>query len=324
MYINAKDALLFARGADSEFDRLVFACVDVLRGGGKQGLTAPKTTIDIRDMIHEMRLIKSAAEISVMRATNIISGNAHKRAMQHSKQGLFEYQIEAEMLHEFAYNGARSAAYSTIVGGGENATILHYTDNNEILMDGELLLIDAGAELCGYAADITRTFPVNGTFSDAQAKLYNLVLKAQIAAIETIKPGSNLAIANHVANDILTQGLYDLGLLTGDIEQLISDKACKQFFIHGLGHWLGLDVHDVGDYQVDEQRNQLRSFAPGMVMTIEPGLYIDAMANVDEDYQGIGIRIEDNILVTETGYENLTVNAPKTIADIEAAMADAS
>ncbi|MEW6998412.1 Xaa-Pro aminopeptidase [Colwelliaceae bacterium BS250] len=323
MYINAKDALLFAQGSDSEFDRLVFACIDVLRGGGRQGLSAPNTTIDIRDLIHEMRLIKSTAEISVMRAANIISGNAHKRAMQHSKQGLFEYQIEAEMLHEFAYNGARSAAYSTIVGGGENATILHYTDNNEVLMDGELLLIDAGAELCGYAADITRTFPVSGKFSDAQAKLYNLVLKAQLAAIDTIKPGSNLAIANKVANDILTQGLYDLGLLTGDIEQLIRDKACKQFFIHGLGHWLGLDVHDVGDYQVDAERNQLRSFEPGMVMTIEPGLYIDAMADVDEDYQGIGIRIEDNILVTEIGYENLTVNAPKTIADIEAVMAEA-
>ncbi len=321
MYINGKQTLLFAQGAQAEFDNLVFACLEVLRGGAKQGLKAPNTIIDIRDSIHEMRLIKSAAEIAVMREANVISGNAHKRAMAFAAQGQFEYQVEAEILHEFAANGARAAAYGSIVGGGENATILHYTDNDEVLVDGDLLLIDAGAELSGYAADITRTFPVDGKFNEAQAALYNLVLESQFSAIKTIKPGSNFAIANKVANDVLTTGLYELGLLTGELDTLIEEKACKKFFIHGLGHWLGLDVHDVGDYQMDENKNQLRSFKAGMVMTIEPGLYIDAEADVDEKWQGLGVRIEDNILVTETGYENLTTTAPKTIAEIEAVMA---
>ncbi|MDG2392567.1 MAG: Xaa-Pro aminopeptidase, partial [Thalassotalea sp.] len=297
MYINGKDTVMFAQGANKEFDELVFACLSILRSGGKQGLTAPKAIVDVRELIHEMRLIKSPAEIAIMREANVISGNAHKRAMRASKQGVFEYQLEAEILHEFAFNGARSAAYGTIVGGGENATILHYTDNEEVLMDGELVLIDAGAELAGYAADITRTFPVNGKFTKLQAKVYNLVLDAQLAAFATIKPGSNFANANKAANEVLTKGLYDFGILTGDLEELISDKACKQYFIHGLGHWLGLDVHDVGDYQVDHDRNQLRAFEPGMVLTIEPGLYFDSEADVDEELQGVGIRIEDNILV---------------------------
>ncbi|WNC73251.1 Xaa-Pro aminopeptidase [Thalassotalea psychrophila] len=320
MYINAKQTLLFAQGAQDEFDRLVFACLDVLRGGVKQGLTAPNTIIDLRETIHEMRLIKSDAEIQVMREANVISGNAHKRAMEFTKQGVFEYQVEAEILHEFASNGARTAAYGSIVGGGENATILHYTDNDEVLIDDDLLLIDAGAELAGYAADITRTFPVNGKFNEEQAALYNLVLKSQMAAIEAIKPGANFAELNDIVNAVLAEGLLELGLLEGDLDSLIEEKACKKYFIHGLGHWLGLDVHDVGDYHMDENRKQLRSFEPGMVMTIEPGLYIDAEASVDDKWQGLGVRIEDNILVTKNGYENLTVNAPKTISDIEAVM----
>ncbi|WOH39258.1 Xaa-Pro aminopeptidase [Thalassotalea fonticola] len=320
MYINAKQTLLFAQGAQDEFDRLVFACLDVLRGGAKQGLSAPNTIVDTRNMIDEMRLIKSDAEIQVMREANVISGNAHKRAMEFTKQGVFEYQVEAEILHEFASSGARTAAYGSIVGGGENATILHYTDNDEVLIDDDLLLIDAGAELAGYAADITRTFPVNGKFNTEQAALYNLVLKSQMAAIAAIKPGANFAELNDIVNVVLTEGLLELGLLEGDLDSLIEDKACKKYFIHGLGHWLGLDVHDVGDYHMDENRRQLRSFEPGMVMTIEPGLYIDSDAAVDDKWQGLGVRIEDNILVTDTGYENLTVNAPKTISDIEAVM----
>lgn len=320
VYINGKDTLLFAQGAQAEFDNLVFSCLDLLRGGVKQGLSAPTTIIDIRTLIHEMRLIKTAAEITVMRQANVITSNAHKRAMKFSQQGLFEYQVEAEILHEFASNGARAAAYASIVGSGENATILHYTDNDEVLVDGDLLLIDAGAELSGYAADITRTFPIDGKFNREQATLYNLVLKSQIAAIETIKPGSNFAIANAMANEVLTTGLFELGLLQGDLDTLIAEKACKKYFIHGLGHWLGLDVHDVGDYQMNESKEQLRSFEAGMVMTIEPGLYIDAEADVDEKWQGLGIRIEDNILVTETGYENLSINAPKTIEEIETLM----
>ncbi|TKB47711.1 Xaa-Pro aminopeptidase [Thalassotalea mangrovi] len=321
MYLNGRQSVYFAQGLQKSFDEMVFAILDILRNGVKQGFVAPTTLCDIRPQLAEMRLIKSAAELDIMRSANQISGNAHQRAMKFCQPGKFEYQVEAEILHEFASNGARTAAYGSIVGGGENATILHYTDNQDVLLDGELLLIDAGAELCGYAADITRTFPVNGKFSEEQATLYNLVLESQIAAINTIKPGSNFALANDAANEVLTRGLHQLGILKGDLEQLIADNACKQYFIHGLGHWLGLDVHDVGDYQMDENRRQLRPFEPGMVMTIEPGIYIDAEADVDERWKGIGIRIEDNILVTEDGHENLTVNAPKTIADIEALMA---
>ncbi|WP_394174246.1 Xaa-Pro aminopeptidase [Thalassotalea litorea] len=321
LYLNGRDALYFAQGQFKEFDDMVFAILDILRNGVKQGFTAPVSMHDTRPMLAEMRLIKSDAELAIMRSANEISGNAHQRAMTFCQPGKFEYQVEAEILHEFASNGARTAAYGSIVGGGENATILHYTDNQDVLLDGELLLIDAGAELCGYAADITRTFPVGGTFSAEQAALYNLVLESQLAAIETIKPGSNFAIANEAANNVLTRGLHRLGILKGSIETLLEENACKQYFIHGLGHWLGLDVHDVGDYHMDENRRQLRPFEPGMVMTIEPGLYIDADADVDERYKGIGIRIEDNILVTENGHENLTVNAPKTIADIESLMA---
>ncbi|WP_371189570.1 Xaa-Pro aminopeptidase [Thalassotalea maritima] len=320
MYINGRDTLLFAQGAQPEFDSMVFACLDILRNGFKQGFTAPTTIIDIRPIIHEMRLIKSAAEIEIMREANVITGNAHTRAMKFTKHGVFEYQVEAEILHEFASNGARTAAYGSIVGGGENATILHYTDNDEVLIDEELLLIDAGAELSGYAADITRTFPVSGKFNTHQAALYNVVLDAQNAVIEQIKPGITFAALNDVACEVLTKGLYELGILTGDLNQLIAEKACKQYFIHGLGHWLGLDVHDVGDYQMNEDKQQMRAFEPGMVLTIEPGLYIDAEANVDENYQGLGIRIEDNILVTETGHENLSVNVVKTVEDIEALM----
>nr|WP_228445488.1 Xaa-Pro aminopeptidase [Thalassotalea sp. HSM 43] len=321
MYINGTESLLFAQGADKEFDSMVFAILDILRAGFKQGFSAPGTLIDIRPIIHEMRLFKSAAEINIMREANVISGNAHSRAMTFAKHGTFEYQVEAEILHEFASNGARAAAYGSIVGGGENATILHYTDNDEVLIDEELLLIDAGAELSGYAADITRTFPVSGKFTAEQKALYNVVLEAQNATIAAIKPGNNFAQLNNIACEVLTRGLYDLGLLSGDLQQLIEEKACKQYFIHGLGHWLGLDVHDVGDYQMDEHKNQLRAFEPGMVMTIEPGLYIDAEAEVGENYQGLGIRIEDNILVTADGHENLTVNVPKTVDEIEALMA---
>ncbi|WP_371373486.1 Xaa-Pro aminopeptidase [Thalassotalea aquiviva] len=321
VYINDKSVLMFAQGANKEFDNMVFACLEILRNGYKQGFKAPATVMDTRDILAEMRLFKSNGEINIMRVANDITANAHKRAMKRAAQGIFEYQLEADILHEFAYNGARSAAYGTIVGGGENATILHYTDNNEVLMGGEMVLIDAGAELAGYAADITRTFPVSGKFTRAQKKLYEVVLAAQEAAINTIKPGSTFAKATEVAITVLTQGLVELGILSGDLDQLIEEKACKKYFIHGLGHWLGLDVHDVGDYQMDDNKNQQRAFAPGMVMTIEPGLYFDAEADVPEEYQGVGVRIEDNILVTESGFENLSLNAPKTVAEIEALMA---
>ena len=270
-----------------------------------------------------MRLHKSNAELDIMRQVNVISGAAHQRAMQQSQAGKFEYQIEAELLHEFASNGARYPAYSSIVAGGDNANILHYTDNDEALKNGDLLLIDAGGELAGYAADITRTFPVNGKFSEPQSLIYQLVLDSQNLAIAAIKPGQTLAELNRIVCEFLTKGLYDLGILQGNLTILIAQRACKKYFIHGLGHWLGLDVHDVGDYHASAMREQLRPFADGMVLTIEPGIYIPSTdKSVDEKWRGIGVRIEDNIAITATGFENLTVNAPKTIADIEALMAD--
>ena len=321
--IDGKSALLICQQEHGEFEQQVLTWLAEIRKAVRTGAKAPKSLLDCSYIIHEMRLHKSAAELDIMRQVNVISGAAHQRAMQKTIAGKFEYQIEAELLHEFASNGARHPAYGSIVAGGDNANILHYTDNDEILNNGDLLLIDAGGELAGYAADITRTFPINGKFSPEQATIYQLVLDSQNLAIAAIKPQQTFAELNRLVCDFLTQGLYDLGILQGDISTLLAQKACKKYFIHGLGHWLGLDVHDVGDYQANQQREQLRPFAPGMVMTIEPGIYIPLSDNsVDEKWRGIGVRIEDNVLVTVSGFENLTVNAPKAIADIERVMAD--
>jgi len=204
--------------------------------------------------------------------------------------------------------------------GGDNANILHYTQNSDVLKNGDLVLIDSGCELQGYAADITRTFPVNGQFSEEQAALYNIVLKAQEVAFDEVKPGGYMSHANKLAMEVMTQGLLDLGILTGDFDELMAKGACKEYYMHGLGHWLGLDVHDVGDYKVN---NAERAFEPGMVLTIEPGLYISEDSSAPQKYKGIGIRIEDNLLVTETGHENLTLSVPKKISDIEALMQSA-
>lgn len=292
--------------------------------GSRVGKKAPSKILDCTTIIDDMRLIKSDAEIELMKRVNVISGKAHQRAMEKTIVGMFEYQIEAEILHEFARHGARHAAYNSIVAGGNNANILHYTNNNERLNDGDLLLIDAGGELAGYAADITRTFPINGKFSAPQKALYQLVLDSQNAAIEAIKPNVSFADLNLLVGEILTKGLHQLGILTGNLDELVEENACKKYFIHGLGHWLGLDVHDVGDYQTNELRQQLRPFEQGMVMTIEPGLYIPEDAEVDDKWRGIAIRIEDNVLVTENGAENLTNNVPKTIDAIESVMAHKS
>lgn len=320
--IAGKSALLICQQEQVEFCKQVHSWLAKIKRATRSGAKAPKSLIDCSDLLDEMRLHKSPAELDIMRQVNVISGAAHQRAMQETKAGKFEYQIEAELLHEFASNGARYPAYNSIVAGGDNANILHYTDNDEVLNDGDLLLIDAGGELAGYAADITRTFPVNGRFSDEQKIIYQLVLDSQNLAIAAIKPQQNFAELNQLVCHFLTQGLYDLGIIKGDISVLLAQRACKKYFIHGLGHWLGLDVHDVGDYHANQQREQLRPFAAGMVMTIEPGIYIPRSdQTVDEKWRGIGVRIEDNILVTATGFENLTVNAPKTIAEIERLMA---
>ncbi|WP_150539712.1 Xaa-Pro aminopeptidase [Actinobacillus vicugnae] len=272
--------------------------------------------IDWQSMLSEMRLIKSTAEIALIQQACHISGLAHIRAMKQTRPNRYELEIEGEIQHEFTRFGARFPAYNSIVAGGENACILHYNENDQVLKDGDLLLIDAGAEFAHYAGDITRTFPVNGKFSEAQREIYQLVLEAMKEASKLLVPQSSIKIANEKAVQVLTEGLVRLGILKGEVTQLIADKAYCQFYMHGLGHWLGLDVHDVGNYGTERDR----PLEIGMVLTLEPGLYISNKADVPEQYKGIGVRIEDNLLITEYGNKNLTSGCPKEIADIEAIM----
>ncbi|MEH6627465.1 MAG: Xaa-Pro aminopeptidase [Motiliproteus sp.] len=279
----------------------------------------PQHFHNLEPLLHEMRLHKSNSEQELMRAAGQLSAQGHLQAMQQCQSGVMEYQLEASILHYFAQNGARWPAYNTIVGGGENGCILHYTENRDALKDGDLVLIDAGAEVDGYAGDITRTFPVNGRFSEDQRRLYQLVLDAQLAAIDTVAPGASWNAPHEAAVRVLTSGLLELGLLVGELEQLIEAEAYRPFYMHRTGHWLGLDVHDVGEYKQDGQWRPLQS---GMVLTVEPGLYIapDCEA-VEPRWRGIGIRIEDDVLVTEQGAEVLTAAAVKTVEAIEGLMA---
>ena len=269
--------------------------------------------LDWRPMLSEMRLIKSPNEIRLMQQAGQITALAHIKAMQTTRPNRFEYEIESDILHEFNRHCARFPSYNSIVAGGSNACILHYTENDRPLNDGDLVLIDAGCEFAMYAGDITRTFPVNGKFSQPQREIYDLVLKAQKRAIELLVPGNSIKQANDEVIRIKTQGLVDLGILKGDVDTLIEQQAYRQFYMHGLGHWLGLDVHDVGSYGQDKQR----ILEIGMVITVEPGIYISEDADVPEQYKGIGVRIEDNLLMTEYGNKILTAAAPKEIADIE-------
>ncbi|WP_118781813.1 Xaa-Pro aminopeptidase [Haemophilus haemolyticus] len=269
--------------------------------------------LDWRPMLSEMRLIKSPNEIRLMQQAGQITALGHIKAMQTTRPNRFEYEIESDILHEFNRHCARFPSYNPIVAGGNNACILHYTENDRPLNDGDLVLIDAGCEFAMYAGDITRTFPVNGKFSQPQREIYELVLKAQKRAIELLVPGNSIKQANDEVIRIKTQGLVDLGILKGDVDTLIEQQAYRQFYMHGLGHWLGLDVHDVGSYGQDKQR----ILEIGMVITVEPGIYISEDADVPEQYKGIGVRIEDNLLMTEYGNKILTAAAPKEIADIE-------
>lgn len=269
--------------------------------------------LDWRPMLSEMRLIKSPNEIRLMQQAGQITALGHIKAMQETRPNRFEYEIESEILHEFNRHGARFAAYNSIVAGGDNACILHYTENDQPLKDGDLVLIDAGCEFALYAGDITRTFPVNGKFTQAQREIYELVLKAQKRAIELLVPGNSIKQANDEVIRIKVQGLVELGILQGEVETLIEQKAYRQFYMHGLGHWLGLDVHDVGEYGKDRDR----TLEVGMVLTVEPGLYIPEEADVPPQYKGIGVRIEDNLLMTEYGNKILTAAVPKEIDEIE-------
>lgn len=273
---------------------------------------------DIRPMIHEMRLVKSDAEIALMRRAADISAVAHLQAMQACKPGIYEYQLEAEIVYTLLKNNCRQMAYPAIIGGGANACILHYQTNKDLLKNNDLVLIDAAGEYHGYAADITRTFPINGKFSAQQRALYEIVLNAQLAGIAEVKPGNAWPQIQQTIIKIITQGLVELKILKGNVDDLIAAKAYQAFYMHNSGHWLGLDVHDVGNYQSNGQPRTLR---PGMVLTVEPGIYIAEHPSVDRQWWNIGIRIEDDILVTNDSCEILSHRAPKTIAEIEAVMA---
>lgn len=315
-----RERVYFPVGHDPRLDRRVFAAVNDIRARVRTGVRAPFEFVSIEHVLHEQRLIKTPHEIQLMQKAAEISVLAHKRAMRACKPGKYEYEIEAELLHEFTRHGMRAPAYPCIVAGGQNACVLHYTENKDILKDGDLLLIDAGAEHENYAADITRTFPVNGIFAENQRSLYELVLEAQLDAIGRVRPGNRWNDPHDAAVHTLTKGLVKLGLLKGRVSKLIKDEAYKRFYMHRTGHWLGMDVHDVGEYRVDDE---WRVLEPGMVLTVEPGLYIAPDCHdVDPKWRGIGIRIEDDVLVTKDGCEILTAGLPKTVEEIEAFMAD--
>lgn len=310
--------IYYPMGVYADFDSQVVGWINQLRERSRAGVHAPSALVSLDHLLHDMRLYKSDAELDLMRRAAEISVNAHKRAMQTCRAGMYEYQLEAEILYEFNRGGSRAPAYASIVGGGENGCILHYVENNCVLKDGDLVLIDAGAEFENYAADITRTFPVNGRFSPAQKQVYEIVLAAQAAAIATIRPNVAWNAPHEAAVRVLTAGLREMGLLSGDLETLISEESYKRFYMHRTGHWLGMDVHDVGDYKIEAE---WRLLEPGMVMTVEPGLYIPASPDVDPRWWNIGIRIEDDILVTAEGCEVLTAAMPKTVVEIEQLMA---
>jgi Xaa-Pro aminopeptidase len=306
----------YTMGMYSDFDSHVADWVNSLRSKLSRGVHTPQEFVALDHLLHDMRLYKSRAEISALRRSAKVAVTAHKRAMQIARPGMFEYEVEAEFRHEFRRNGAW-ASYNPIVGGGANACTLHYVDNSEALKDGDLLLIDAGCELDYYASDITRTFPVNGRFSPEQRAVYEVVLEAQTAAIEKIVTGNHWNDPHDAAVRVITKGLRKLGLLDGTLPKLVKDGAYRQFYMHRTGHWLGMDVHDVGDYKVGDEWRVLEH---GMVMTVEPGIYIPNKRNVPKAFRNIGIRIEDDVAVTSKGPDVLSKGLEKDPDDIEALM----
>jgi Xaa-Pro aminopeptidase len=312
--------LFYSLGADTAWDVRVTAWLNQLRVQARTGVSAPDEIVDVRKYLDEMRLYKSAYEIETMRQSANIAAAAHQRAMQFTKPSMMEYEVEAEFLHEFYHCGAQAPAYTSIVAGGANACTLHYNANNAQLRDGDLLLIDAGCELDGYASDITRTFPINGKFSAAQKDLYELVLASQSAAIAKVSPNNHWNAPHEAALDVLIRGFIDFGLCNGSPEEVLETGSYRQFYMHRTGHWLGLDVHDAGEYK-DKQGNW-RMLEKGMALTVEPGCYVRPADNVPKHFWNIGIRIEDDAVVTENGCEIITKAAPKTVAEIEALMHD--
>lgn len=316
-YLANAAALFYATASQADLDAQIRRWITSVRAQSRDGVCAPEASFDLHALLDELRLLKDSHEISLMRHAAHISAQAHIRAMQVTRPGLREYEVEAELLYEFRRRGACAPAYGSIVASGANACVLHYRSNNSVLQDGDLLLIDAGAEFGSYASDITRTFPVNGRFSSAQRELYDIVLAAQAAALRETHPGSSWTAPHDAAVKVLAQGLVDIGLCQGSVDDVIASGDFKRFYMHRTGHWLGMDVHDVGHYRPG---GVWRALQPGMVLTVEPGLYVRPGPDVPERYWNIGIRIEDDVLVTETGYEVLSHEVPKHVSDIEALM----
>ena len=304
-------------GENSEWDARLIQWLNAVRAQVRTGISAPGEIRDVRKLLDEMRLTKDAAELDIMRRAAVISAGAHRRAMRATRPGRYENEVEAELLHEFRARGAQAPAYTSIVAGGANACVLHYVANDAQLINGDLLLIDAGCELDGYASDITRTIPVNGRFAGPQRDIYELVLAAQAAAIEEVRPGKLWQDPHDAAVRVLSRGFIDLGLCQGSVDGVIEAGDYKKFYMHRTGHWLGMDVHDCGDYKRD---GQWRSLTPGMVLTVEPGCYVRPGEGVPERFWNIGVRIEDDAVVTPSGCEIITAAAPKAIAEVEAVM----
>ena len=317
--IEGRSRVYYAIGSNQEFDHRLMEWINTIRSQARQGAQPPNEFVALDHLLHDLRLYKSANEVKVMKQAAEISARAHIRAMQASRAGLYEYHLEAELDYEFRKGGAKMPAYGSIVAAGKNACILHYRENDAVLKDGDLVLIDAGCEIDCYASDITRTFPVSGRFSMEQKAIYELVLAANEEAFKHIAPGKHWNEAHEATVRVITAGLVELGLLNGDVDELIAAEAYKPFYMHRAGHWLGMDVHDVGDYKVG---GEWRVLEPGMAMTVEPGIYIAAdNQNVAEKWRGIGVRIEDDVVVTRHGCEILTNGVPKSVAEIEALMA---
>ncbi|HMN82629.1 MAG TPA: Xaa-Pro aminopeptidase [Burkholderiaceae bacterium] len=320
-------AVYYALGADGRLDARMQTWLAGVRAQSRAGVAAPAQAYDLRVLLDEMRLIKDPFEQDVMRRAAKISADAHVRAMRTTRPGMREYQVEAELLHEFRRQGSQFPAYGSIVAGGANACVLHYRGNDAVLKDGELLLIDAGCELDGYASDITRTYPVGGRFTGGQRALYDIVLDAQKAAIAETRPGKRFADPHDAAVKVLTQGMIDCKLIEGPLDAALESGAYRRFYMHRTGHWLGMDVHDCGEYRepgepAGQQGKPWRILRPGMVVTVEPGIYVRAADDVPEPFRDVGIRIEDDALVNEAGCEIITSGVPKAAADIEALMRD--
>ena len=313
-----REHLHYRYGQQSAFDKRVMTWLNVLRDKSRKGMKLPENLHDLGALTQEMRLFKHSEEIALMRAAARISSAAHVRAMQASRHATFEYELEAELLYEFYRHGCRAPAYDSIVASGENACILHYTDNHARMDEKSLILIDAGGEFQNYAADITRTFPKSGRFSAEQKAIYEVVLRSQQAALDVAKPGARWSKMQTEIVRVMSEGLLDLGILQGSLEEVLEQKSYEKVYMHSSGHWLGLDVHDVGRYKINDEWRELE---PNMVLTVEPGVYIAShTSGVDPKWWGIGIRIEDDVLITPNGHEILSIDAPKTVVEIESVM----